>query len=148
MLRNLLDQPDPTLPFLKKQADKETWMVRELVRLNHHRNCLLCHAPSQSANDVVRGAIPFPGRRFSAYGRSSDPAVRADITYLWQDFSMLLPVPNAKPWPARQRFDFVAWTRPATPAEVAAHQTRKAETPTVRSAHQQTIYYALRELTR
>lgn len=37
--------------------------------------------------------------------------VRADVTYLIQDFSVPLEVPKAHPWPGEQRFDFFVRTR-------------------------------------
>ena len=47
------------------------------------------------------------------YGGSvvPDMLVRFDVTYLRQDFTMNLPVKNAKPWPEMQRFDFIVRTR-------------------------------------
>jgi len=48
--------------------------------------------------------VPFPGSPLSPQyyqGRSRFESifVRADVTYLRQDFSLALPVANAKPWP-------------------------------------------------
>lgn len=39
-----LETADPRLPV----QDKNGWQARELVRINHHRNCLLCHAPAHT----------------------------------------------------------------------------------------------------
>jgi len=44
----VLEQPDPRLPEVKKTGDKSVTAVRELVRVNHHRNCLMCHAPTHN----------------------------------------------------------------------------------------------------
>ena len=44
-------------------------------------------------------------------------AVRADVTYLTQDFSVMQPVIDHGPWPDMQRFDFFARTRPLTEEE-------------------------------
>jgi hypothetical protein len=42
----MFSEPEPTAPFTVKTDDgKQKTMIRELVRINHHRNCLLCHAP-------------------------------------------------------------------------------------------------------
>ncbi len=41
-LIDILEKPDPRAP----QIDKKVSLVRELVRVNHHHNCLLCHAPA------------------------------------------------------------------------------------------------------
>src|SRR5262249_39116645 len=38
-LRKLREQPDPCAPFEDRDG---TWKTRELVRVNHLRNCLLC----------------------------------------------------------------------------------------------------------
>jgi hypothetical protein len=50
----VLEQPDPRLPEVKKAGDKSVAAVRELVRVNHHRNCLLCHAP---LHNMVRQTV-------------------------------------------------------------------------------------------
>jgi hypothetical protein len=108
----LLDQPEPSLPVLDEKTNK--YVVKEMVRLNHFRNCLLCHAPSGGPQDgMVRGAIPVLGKALPvAYDAGAAlPAdtrfVRADITFLRQDFSIVLPTPDDSPWPAEQRFDFL-----------------------------------------
>jgi hypothetical protein len=54
----LLDARDLAEPFPVDWAGKRRTMVPELVRVNHLRNCLLCHAPSLSPADVVRGEVP------------------------------------------------------------------------------------------
>ncbi len=88
-------------------------MKRELVRFNHLRNCLLCHAPSHSQTDLVRGLIPTPGVPIPVeyYHRSHGDFVRADVVYLKQDFSVMHHVEDAHPWPAMQRFDYVVRVR-------------------------------------
>ena len=105
--------------------------VREAVRINHHRNCLLCHPPSQTGQDQeVPGVIPIPGQSFptspkEAYGKAQsfgEPMVRADTTYLRQDFSVMMPVENAAPWPEMQRFYFLVRTRPVEGKELATLQ--------------------------
>src|SRR5262249_27804619 len=55
-LKAQLDEPDPSLPV--KVGDQ--WTSRELVRVNHLRNCLLCHAPSLNSKDLVRAPVPTP----------------------------------------------------------------------------------------
>lgn len=55
----LLDKPDPSAPFVD---GKGKWSKRELVRVNHLRNCVLCHAPSRRGTDLVRGLVPTPGK--------------------------------------------------------------------------------------
>jgi hypothetical protein len=128
-----LETPDPTEPFQDSQGVP---MVRELVRINHARNCLLCHAQSVATSDGVRVAVPNPAKRLPSpfsldryqgggKGGSKTPDepnptfVRPDITYIQQDFSWKLPVANPGPWPAQQRYDFVVRIRPAGPGELA-----------------------------
>jgi hypothetical protein len=128
--------------------------VRELVRINHAHNCLLCHAQSVSSRDGIRVAVPSPVRplpspfSLATYegggkGGSSAPRgtifARPDTTYLRQDFSWMLPVANPGPWPELQRYDFVVRTRPALPGESAPSA---AESPQL-----QAIVRALRALT-
>jgi hypothetical protein len=117
----LVDEPDPALPRLNEE---NRWVVRQLVRVNHFRNCLLCHSASQSPNDLVRGAIPSPGQSLlpSGYGGSGARGidfVRADTLYLKQDFSVMHTVADHQPWPLEQRFDYFVRTRELTPDEVA-----------------------------
>jgi hypothetical protein len=112
-LRNLLDQPDPAAPYRDKSGK---WFRKELVRVNHLRNCLLCHAPSTDLTDPVRAPIPTPGKPLPVvyYGdvsKSRLPSVRADIVYLRQDFSALHGVAEPNKWPEVQRFDYLVRTR-------------------------------------
>ena len=76
------------------------------------------------------GVIPIPGLAFptspkDAYGSAQslgEPMVRADTTYLRQDFSVLMPVTGATPWPDMQRFDFLIRKRIVEGKELAALQ--------------------------
>src|SRR5690606_39002704 len=105
--------------------EKNRYHVRELVRINHFRNCLLCHPPSFNPQDKVRGPIPSTDQPLTTvqyYGPKGEFFVHADVTYLHQDFSVQLPVENHGPWPAVQRFDFVVRERIARPDEVSALQ--------------------------
>jgi hypothetical protein len=131
-LRKLLDEPDPRAPFLAGEGAKKP-MVREVVRVNHMRNCLMCHAPSFDGKGPVLGRVPTPGKELPvAYYESRDQEglfVRADITYLRQDFSVTLPVAKAAPWPDTQRYDFLVRTREATADEAAAAKTKQPSYP-------------------
>jgi hypothetical protein len=149
-LVGLLDEPDPSLPHENANGK---WVVAELVRVNHLRNCLLCHAPSFREDDCVRGLVPTPGdpvpRGYN--GTRQGTFVRADVTYLRQDFSVMHPVENAKPWPNVQRFDYLVRRRELTYTETAAHLASIAAAG--RDAHpqsypqRQAVLFALRELT-
>ncbi len=127
--------------------------MRELVRVNHHHNCLLCHAPANTPDvleSIAKAPVPQPSRPlpspFQGYGsqQSPDIFVRVAMTYLRQDFSMLMKVENAKPWPEMQRYDFFVRTRviDAKEASERTEQLRKQIPPNHAAAQ-----YALRELT-
>jgi hypothetical protein len=109
-LVKLLERPDPRAPYHKPGSSRS--YVRELVRVNHLQNCLLCHPASFDVKDKVRGLVPethlaidsVPSRYYAPQpGRTF---VRADVTYLKQDFSVMLEVANPGLWPRMQRFDF------------------------------------------
>lgn len=181
-LVNLLDEPDPRSPTLQKIDKKEVTVVRELVKINHHKNCLLCHAPGDRSQnpqipqapiqsprtsvkstqrqpaiefvsfqapeparqptppplaaeppqvpdvapgDIVTGGIPIPGMPLpsvsNGYNNSvADMFVRVDVTYLRQDFSLMLPVADHGVWPEMQRFDFLVRHRRLTDQEAQA----------------------------
>ncbi len=120
---------------------------REMVRVNHARNCLLCHPPSFRAGDLVRGAIPDPARELPpvstpAYytGEADRVAVSAAAgTYLRQDFSVVQPVPDPGPWPTLQRYDYLVSVRRVKDADLAP-----ADGP---SPFRAAVLFALRELT-
>ena len=153
----LLDAPDPRVPFGVREGEgKPKQMIRELVRVNHHRNCMLCHAPVETAErdrtflrDLPVGRL-FPvrspcrrARRRSTIRRTAwRPFVRADITYLRQDFSVQQHVEDSGKWPEMQRFDFLVRTRKLGAAEVA-----KLPPPPAVSEYKDAILIALRGLT-
>jgi HEAT repeat protein len=117
----LLDRPAPGLPAPASDRDS-TLNVRELVRVNHLHNCLLCHPPSFDKSDLVRAAVPSPDQPIdggTAYYDPSPLVVHADVTYLRQDFSVTQPV-EIRPakWPAFQRFDYMVRTRVASAMDV------------------------------
>jgi hypothetical protein len=118
-VRELVDQPDPKEPFM----EGKTWYVREVVRVNHLRNCLLCHAVSLDIKDSVRAPVPTSGRAlprvyYASRGGSSLDSIRADIVYFRQDFSVMHKVAKHGEWPARQRFDYLVRKRELTPKEI------------------------------
>ena len=123
----MLESPDPRLPVTEKRDGKDVTFVRELVKVNHHRNCLLCHAPGNTDNTpdgVLKVAVPLPseplpkpsdgGGYQSTPPATPDIVVRLDMTYLRQDFSLMMPVSDPHPWPEMQRFDFLVRTRTLT----------------------------------
>ena len=87
----------PAAPPAKKTIEGKASLVhvRELVRVNHHRNCVLCHAPAARDDAVFSAPVALPDRELPAPsegygGRQSSPDlfVRIDMTYLRQDFSL------------------------------------------------------------
>jgi sugar lactone lactonase YvrE len=141
---HLLDAPDPTGPY-QKPGTKES-CVKEMVRINHLRNCLLCHAASFNTQDKVRGLVPTPGQPIVTtlpyYSGNQGTFVRADVTYLQQDFSVPLPVAHHGVWPEVQRFDFLVRERPVTLTDLARPREKG---PT---DHQKALFFALRGLTK
>ncbi len=156
-LLDVLDRPDPRAPQVKEVDSKEVSVVRELVRINHHRNCLLCHAPGNTpgiSNETLTAGVPVPSQPlptpFEGGYRSSSPdiLVRIDVTYLRQDFSLMQAVEDAAPWPEMQRFDFFVRTRVLAEEEARAHSElfRNSE-PGRLSPYHRAALSALRELT-
>jgi hypothetical protein len=166
----LLDMPDPRMPANEDIGGVAMPVVRELVKLNHHRNCLLCHAPAANtlldaenqgvgffggkrrqerltaAIAVPGEALPTPSQGYMA--QSNDLLVRIDVTYLRQDFSLLLPVEQANPWPTMQRFDFLVRKRVLSVGEAALYRERYAKSgPGAVTPYERAILGALRDLT-
>jgi hypothetical protein len=151
-LVSFLEEPDPRAPTIKEMGDKKVAVVRELVRINHHRNCLMCHAPAvpnEVSPQVTTAEVPRPDQPlpFPSDGYSNsipDILVRLDVTYLRQDFSIMQPVVDAHPWPEMQRFDFLVRNRVLTEREATAFPAAKTG---VLSPYQRVTLAALRELT-
>jgi hypothetical protein len=124
-LVDVLDAPDPRAPVVQEVNHRQVPVARELVRVNHHRNCLLCHAPGNTGTvspETLTAGVPIPGEPLpvpsNGYQISSpDVLVRIDVTYLRQDFSMYQEVADAHPWPEMQRFDFLVRNRELTEKE-------------------------------
>jgi hypothetical protein len=163
----LLDESDPRTPVLEDAKSRKQAVVRELVRINHQRNCLLCHAPANSSDldfdaqkqlngnafNIITGPIPIPGAELPSFfdgykNASTDLLVRVDVTYLRQDFSVTQLVAHAKPWPAMQRFDFVVRKRVLTEKEAKAYtDALTPREPGVLSPYHRAALAALRDLT-
>ena len=141
-LVDLLDSPDPGMPVPAKSGKQ--FLVRELVRINHHANCLLCHVPSKSVFDPARGPVPVPGKPLPSiadYFERGQTFVRADVTYLRQDFSAKLYVKDHDAWPAEQRYDFLVRSR-----MLKKEEAQKYRAP-ANSEHKNAVRYALQALT-
>jgi hypothetical protein len=55
-LVEVLEQPDPRAPQVVEKDGKKVTVVRELVKINHLRNCLMCHSPASPAQ--MQTALP------------------------------------------------------------------------------------------
>ena len=144
-LVEMLDLPHPNAPVEIKQNE---YVQPTLVAINHMRNCLLCHAPSQSTKDIVTGTVPNWEQRIpvQSYANRSTEfiSVRADITYLKQDFSVIQPIANHGLWPDTQRFDYVVQQTPLKRSK--ANQTMKRIAKT-KNLNREAIVFALQKLT-
>jgi hypothetical protein len=154
-----LDEPDPAAPFDREENGIQTKAVRELVKVNHHRNCMLCHAPAQVADppdnfarSVVNAPVPSPSESFPKsslhyYGNfgANEMVVRVNETYLRQDFSRMEKVENPGKWPAQQRFDHLVRTRTLSPEETPKLPPKP--TAAIPSAHHRAALSVLTRLT-
>jgi hypothetical protein len=149
----MLGAPDPRGPRTEVVDGREQTVAHELVRVNHLRNCMLCHAPAergQTPQETLVAEVPIPSEPLpdtsAGYGQSgSDLLVRIDVTYLRQDFSAMQEVRDwtVGPWPHRQRFDFVVRKRVLSPGEAEDLRARLAGA----SPYRRAAARALRELT-
>ena len=92
----------------------------------------------------------LPSLSEGGYGNQGIPdnLVRIDVTYLRQDFSVMMPVKNAAPWPEMQRFDFVARTRTLGDDELKDYVAKFDNLePGVLPPNHKAALSALRELT-
>jgi hypothetical protein len=151
-----LEAPDPRLPVTEEVGGKKVSVVREMVKLNHHRNCMMCHAPAGTEklpDSVLTAPVPVLGVQLPSsvlYYRESSPrevSVRADVTYLRQDFSLMMAVPNAEPWPQMQRFDFLVRERVVTDEEATTYRKKLAPKGFALSPYHEAVLAALRDLT-
>jgi hypothetical protein len=152
----LLEEPDPRAPVVREVNGAKAAVVRELVRVNHHRSCLLCHAPGNAGGvspEALTAAVPVAGEPLPSTAdgyraTSPDLLVRIDVTYLRQDFSVRQPVADAAPWPELQRFDYLVRERALSEGEAAAfREGLEPKGPGRLSPYRRAALAALRELT-
>lgn len=163
-LVDLLKEGDPRLvapgPTMRNKPGFLDGKLRvvEVVKVNHLANCMLCHKTSDSEQHPVRGSVPVPGQpletkngMFSPYeGKTGSTSIRADITRLKQDMSILQPVANPGQWPPHQRFDYLLRVRPVRPDErPGLTKTKPGADGKPEPVHLQreSVLFALRELT-
>ncbi len=139
-----LKRPDPRLPV---EHDSGKYTQRQLVSISHLKNCLLCHAPSTSQQDYGRGLSPaWETEVAPSYGSAAATGefVRADVTYLRQDFSLIQPVEDSGHWPANQRFDYVVQAKKLTRREASKSTESLTDEPNL---HREAVVLALETLT-
>jgi hypothetical protein len=155
-LIDMLDAADPRGPNPEQAHGKEVTTARELVRVHHHSNCMLCHAPAERGRipeDILVAEVPTEplSSPRAGYGdSSSNLIVRIDVTYLRQDFSAMQTVEENRGMMEenRQRFDFVVRKRELTAAEAEELRGRlENRKPGVLSPYQEAAVNALREMT-
>ena len=135
--------PAPARPLSPSLNELTATYRQEVVRVNHPRNCILCHAPSIQQTDLVRGAVPDPRQSLPppntpVYYERGGQFVTADTTYLKQDFSLVQPVPDPGNWSSHQRYDYFVAIRKVEGEPVT--------TPAAESPYHQAVRFALREL--
>ncbi len=156
-LLNMLDDPDPRAPTVQEIDQKKIPVVRELVKINHRRSCLLCHPPSNSdsiSDEIPTAEVPVPGdsAREEGYNRRGrdtdlDLLVRIDVTYLRQDFSQL-KLMRDDGFCRFVRFDFLVRNRVLTEGEANEFKLKlKPADANGLSPYQRAAHAALRGLT-
>jgi hypothetical protein len=151
----MLECTDPQLPVKVEVEKRPEHMLSELVRINHLSNCLLCHPPSFSRTDLVRGRVPDPTQPLPApvstpkyYEGDRGTFVQASSTYLKQDFSVPMFIEKPGPWPNTQRFDFMVLRRRINNLELTSILQQKSKKPTSDPFPQrQSLLFALQKLT-
>ena len=158
-----LDEPDPNTAVLQKTKDGDREVVvRETVKMNHHRSCIVCHRAAEEnssfPNLVVRMPAPdepLPPLVSKAYLQRAPRvprSIQANEVELRQDFSRLRKVADPGNWPEMQRFDYLVRTRTLTVDEAigvltAPDKIGRAQPQTPPTPHQRAILYALTRLT-
>ncbi len=146
----VLNGPDPQSPYAKGPGPAR--FVKEVVRINHKINCLMCHPPSLRDTDPARATVPTldelsTPKAFGGYGNfggKNNTFVRVDITYLKQDYSVILPGVESGPFQGEQRYDLFVRERFAASEDLIASAARKKAGLT---GQQKAAVFALRELT-
>lgn len=142
-LVGLLRMPNPNLP---QRNEAGVFVQKEVVAINHMRNCLLCHAPSTGMTDRGRAVVPTWNQPLPRlyYHSPQGSFVRADTTYLRQDFSVMQEVEDHGRWPKLQRYDYVVYSKELTNEE-AKNFFQSNRNP--ENKQRNAILFALRELT-
>jgi HEAT repeat protein len=128
----LLNQPDPSAPFTGTRGGQ---YQRQLVRINHVGNCMMCHAAAMTMQEPVLGIAPGTSRRVTpggwgggGGGGSAQTApfwVRADVTFFRQDFSESIHAgQRGVVTQPTVRFDYLVRTRQLSAKEAQKQQSQ------------------------
>jgi hypothetical protein len=162
----LLEECDPRSP--KPTADMKAMKIRELVRIRHASNCLLCHPPATPAEfgSLLQGKLaglaavrefgpqeptkPIPlfdnvSGFYNSAPNHGDPSIRIDVTFLKQDFSRYLDRDSDR---VRERFDFLVRERLVTPSEAANYEKSLLPGSNRLNPYHRAAITTLRELTK
>ncbi len=55
----VLEESDPRMPTTKEVGGRKVTVVREMVKVNHHRNCMMCHAPAAPGQTGTELILPI-----------------------------------------------------------------------------------------
>lgn len=152
-LTAMLQEPDPAIPFEKVENGEPVLYVKELVKMNHVQNCLLCHPPSFRSGDLVRGVVPVPGasQRMHSYAsqrfHGETVQVRADNTTLRQEFSVIHTARSNDGEHAAERYDYFLRERRANAEEIKRHEEHeKGEQPRGLNIEREAVLFALHSI--
>ncbi len=152
-LAPLLEMKNPLLAVKSTDAGQSQYVVTELVRVSHLANCMMCHASSFNSADILRAMVPVPGRpgpqdatSAAPYGGTQGPFIRADVTYLKQDFSAEQPVARSGPSPAQQRFDFLLRRRTLSDLERTARLVASKSSSSNSFRQKEALLFALKAI--
>jgi hypothetical protein len=81
------------------------------------------------------------------YSKAGGIFVRADVTYLQQDFSVPQPVTKPGPWPTHQRYDYMIRLRPLKTLNLGEQVNRIGRSNQQNFGQREAVLFALRELT-
>jgi HEAT repeat protein len=153
-LVGMLDRVDPGVP---RPTSGNRLIVHEIVAIKHLANCLMCHPPSPTARSPVPGIVPevtLRGINTSGYGSnthsrfSESPLwIRADVTYLRQDFAVMQAVQTLPGTSVTNDFRFDYLVRTRTISSKTLNELRNLPKKGELSEQRQALLFALRELT-
>jgi hypothetical protein len=141
-LRPLVKLPPPDEP----RREGGRWVRRGVARIDHLRNCLLCHpaAGNEPPRSAVLSTLQLPGRALNA----GPQRVYAHVAFLRPDLSVPFEVKAVEhdTWPENRRFDFVEAEYTMTGAEHKEYLARRAGTPWGSYPQREAVRWAIQKL--